>query len=932
MNSKFFIGKYIKIVILIILIMSAIFVGSVGASVVAVMKDSPNVDLSKISEALSENSSIVDESGELLEQIETIEYREVKSINDIPKYVRDAFVAVEDERFYNHMGIDLIGIGKSVIDNISAGGIVRGGSTITQQLARDLYLNDEKSLDRKIKEAYIAMKMNKSLEKDEVLEIYLNRVFLGQNAYGVQAAANTYFSKDLSDLTIAEAAALATIPKAPTEYSLYFTVRPEDAEEKRVLGEINLNGEKYFAVYNSFFEDRQKYVLSKMRELDFISQEEYENAIAEDIASALNPPERRMSDISSYFTSVVKSQVVSKLIEKYSLTKEQAQDKLYNGGLEITATIDLKMQRELEEIYENFTNAVLGSSEEEGSEVNFINWQVSESGDIVSADDNILYYSRNNLIDEDNNLFFNPGEYEYIDGDLYIQQSKIRYAESGIIIKPFYTVTENKDLKTHAATSIAMATEDIVNSDDGRLIIKASYLADNPEFIIQDGDQLKIKNDFYSIDEEGTYQPQSSTVVIDHKTGHIKAIIGGRGQSGQSILNRAYNSVRQPGSTMKPLAVYAPALDNGYTLASPIDDLPHYNDQKELWPVNWYGNYRGIMTLRKSIEVSANVNAVKTLEKIGLEKSKNYLAKFGLINNLHPEMDNFISKQEDPYTNDENTAAMALGGMTYGVTNVDLTAAYAAIANKGTYIEPLSFSKVTDRKGNIILENEPNTEEVIGEDVAFLLQDALRTTTLQGIAENAQVEGFEIAGKTGTSGTATENQDSWFMGFSPYYTVGVWMGCDDAQLKLKEVSIYSTKLWSTINTKILEGKESISFKKPSNIVEVEVCTVSGKLPTDACRADYRDVVQKEYFVKGTEPKKECDVHVWKTVDRNDGLLITERTPESERVTRSFITRIDKYDPEKNNFIYPEDWDMMAPTIVSPIYYKTQEEIEQERKE
>lgn len=923
--------KYTKILALLLLIVIAVFAGSIGGSVIAVIKETPPIDLSKISEALSENSTILDSNGDLLEQIETMEYREVKSINDIPKHVRDAFVAVEDERFYNHMGVDLVGIVKSVMDNISAGGIVRGGSTITQQLARDLYLNDEKSLDRKIKEAYIAMKMNKALDKNEVLEIYLNRVFLGQNAYGVQAAANTYFSKDLSELTIAEAAALASIPKAPTDYALYYTVPPEDAGDQKVLSEINLSGEKYFAVYNPYFEDRQKYVLFKMHELNMISDEEYQAALQEDIASALNPPERRMADLSSYFTSLVKSQVTDKLMKKYNLTREEAQDKLYHGGLQITASIDLEMQRKLEEVYANFTANILNSENSDESGVNFLDWKLNETGDITNANDDIIYFNKSNVLDDNDNIKIPSGEYEFVDGNLHISQTSLRHTEGNIILQPFYSKTEDGDLKTHSRSSISIDSEMLTLSSDNRIVINSAYLAEHPDFYTEADGMIILNKSYYTIDTVGTLQPQSSTVVIDHNTGLIKAIIGGRGQSGSSILNRAYTSVRQPGSTMKPLAVYAPALDNDYTLASIIDDLPHYNDRHEIWPVNWYGNYKGLMTVRESIEVSANVNAVKTLEKIGIPKSKEYLTKFGLINGLNPDADNFISKDEDPYTNDENTAAMALGGMTYGVTNVDLTAAYAAIANKGTYLEPLSFSKVTDRRGNVVLENESESREVLSEGVAYLLTDALHSTTQQGIAQNAQVEGFDIAGKTGTSGTATENQDSWFVGYTPYYTVGVWMGSDDPQLKLKEVSIYSTKLWSVINKSILEGKESKPFSKPSNIVEVEVCTKSGMLPTDACRADHRDVVKKEIFVKGTEPKKECNVHVWRTVDKNDGLLITEKTPDSEKSIRSYITRLIKYNPADNDGIVPEDWAMMPPTSYSPIVYKTPEEIEAEKK-
>ncbi|MDO5690427.1 MAG: transglycosylase domain-containing protein [Tissierellia bacterium] len=930
MNKKpFYIGQYIKIGILLICIFGAILAGALGGSVVAVVKEAPEIDLSKIGEALTENSTIVDAEGSLLEKIETAEYREVVSIETIPQFVKDAFVAVEDERFYEHMGVDIMGIGKSVLDNISAGDFVRGGSTITQQLARDLYLNDEKTLDRKIKEAYIAMKMNDSLSKDEVLEIYLNRVFLGQNAYGVQAAADTYFSKNLEDLTIAEAAALAAIPKAPTDFALYKAMRPEDVGEERVLGEIVLSGEKYFAAYNPGFEERQQYVLSKMLELGMIDEAQYQGALTEDIAAAINPPERRMADLSSYFTSLVKAQVVDKLMSKFNLTRDEALDKLYNGGLKITATIDLKMQRQLEDLYEDFTNLPLGDESEYGPKL--LSWELSEAGNIENAGGTVLYFDKLNLLDQSDRVVFYTDEYEYQEDGLHLKSHKVRYTETGMMIKPFYTITDSRDLRTHAPISISIPEEHLAKASDGGVLIANAFLEEHPDFIQTDGETIAIDNSFYMVDDMGILQPQASTVVMDHNTGHIKAIIGGRGQTGYSILNRAYSSLRQPGSTMKPISVYAPALDNKYTLASIIDDLPHYNDKQELWPINWYGEYRGLTTIRESIEVSANVNAVKMLEKIGLEKSKEYLKKFGLINGTHPELDNFISKQEDPFQNDENTAAMALGGMTYGLTNVELTAAYAAIANRGTYIEPLSFSKVEDRRGNVVLENEPETNEVISEGAAYLVTDALHSTTQQGIASNAQVEGYDIAGKTGTSGTVTENQDSWFVGFSPYYTVGVWIGADDPQLKLNEVSLYATNLWNQVNTAILEGYSPKTFDKYGDIVEVEICTESGLLPTDACRADHRGAVRTELFIKGTEPKKECSVHVWKTVDTHDGLLITERTPKNFMSTRSFITRAEEYDPTENGGILPTDWYAMAPTSYSPVYYPTEEELAEQRK-
>lgn len=922
--------KYLKVFFLSLLILFTIIGGMLGGAVVEVIKSTPDFDLSKISDALSENSTIVDSNGNLLEKIETVEYRELIGINDMPQFVKDAFLSVEDERFYEHGGVDPIGIAKSLIDNVIAGGFVRGGSTITQQLAKDLYLTNEKSLERKIKEAYIATKMNAALSKDEILEIYLNRVFLGQNAYGVQAASKTYFSKDIKDLTIAEAASLAAIPKAPTNYSLFYTVIPDENTEGKVLGETVIAGQKYFVVYNPNFEDRAKYVLSKMLELGKISQEEYDTAIQEDISLAIKVPERDTNQISDYFASLVKEQVVEKLIEKYNISRQEAKDKLYNGGLVITASVDTNMQKKLENIYSDFSKIVL-SGDGDGS-ANFLNLSKNDDNDIVDHDGKVIYFRKSNVFNENNDLVFYPGQFEFTDQGLTLKSERITINENGIIVKPFYTVTEENDIKTHSPTILSIKPEYITKTSEGKILISNDFLLANPEFESHSEDALVINKKFYSIDDDGVIQPQSSTVVLDHSNGEIKAIIGGRGQSGRNILNRAYSSVRQPGSTMKPIAVYGPALDNGKTLATIIDDVPHYNESHVLWPVNWYGEYRGLTTIRESIETSANVNAVKMLEEITIPTSKKYLTKLGIINEKNPELDNFVSREENPSKNDENTAAMALGGMTYGVTNLDLTSAYSTIANKGIRMEPLSFTKVTDSKGNVILENSANKTEVFKPSVAFLLADALHTTTNRGVAANAKVEGYQVAGKTGTSGTATENQDSWFMGFTSYYTVGVWMGADDPQLKLKEVSMYSTRLWGIINKAILEGLAPKDFEIPKDVIKIPVCTKSGLLPTEACYADPRGCVREEYFIKGTEPTKECNVHVFRTVDSTNGLLAPENTPDHAKSVRSFITRPIPYDPAKNDNIYPTDWQYMAPTKYSDVKHKSQEELDKEKEE
>lgn len=914
MNIGKQIFKYIKILILVFIIIGTVFAGALAKSIISVIQETPQVDFSGIGESLGESSTIVDINGELIEKLQSSDYKEIKSIDEIPQHVKDAFVAVEDERFYKHSGIDIIGIGRSFIDNILAGGIVRGGSTITQQLARDLYLNDEKTLDRKIKEAYIALKMNEALTKDEILEIYLNRIFLGQNSYGIQSASQTYFSKDVSELTIGEAAALASLPQAPSEYALYNTLPPESIDDSSlIIEEVDINDEKYFAVYNSAYKKRQEYILDKMLELEMIDAQQYSDAYVEDIHAALNPPVRQNDNKNNFFTGIVKSQVIDELMFKYNLDEEEATEMLYNGGLVITSTIDSKMQEDLNNEFENFVDMVVQGTDEQYKDARFLNLSTDEDNNIVNSENEVIYYAKENLFDYENDLFIPQDMYSKDENGLHIKSNALTYSEGSIKVSPFYTVSEG-NLRTHSATNIKIPSDELDLSNESEIIISNAYLNSNPDFYLENEAGIFIKSNAYKIDDKGIIQPQSSVVVIDHNKGHIKAIIGGRETS--RGLNRAYQIARQPGSTMKPIAVYGPALDNGMTLASPLDDLPRKEGEDRLWPINWYGEYRGITTLRRSLETSSNVNAVNCLEMIGIEKSKEYLEKFHLINKDNLENDNFVSKSENPDSNDENTAAMALGAMNYGFTNLELTGAYAAIANKGVYKEPMSFSKIVDRNGRVILEEPGDENKVFDEDVAFLIQDAMRTTTNRGVAQNAKVPGFDVAGKTGTSGTADIDQDSWYIGYTPYYTVGVWMGSDDQQLKISSISGITTSIFREINKYILEDKEEKEFEIPSNIIEVEVCNQSGKLPSFACYDDSRGTIITEYFIKGTEPKDECTVHQYITINSSDGLLATSDTPERHKVDKLFITRDKEFNPDYFNGLTPTDWYLMPPTKYS----------------
>jgi len=300
--------KKLKIFFISIFLLGVTALGAVGGIVLGIAKDAPEINPSNINSLLTQTSVILDQDGNLIEKIQTEEYRTVVSINKIPKHLKDAFISIEDERFEKHIGVDVIGIVKSAIDNIRAGEIVRGGSTITQQLARNLYLTLDQNWTRKIQEAYLALQIERELSKDQILEAYLNRIFLGQGAYGVQEAAQTYFSKDVQDLTLAESAVLAGIVQSPSRYALYQTVKPEnlDIEKHIPVGEVEILGEKYIAVFNQRAIDRQRVVLRKMLELGKITEEEYKQALNEDIKSQINPGQKRLKAFPHTLMTILK--------------------------------------------------------------------------------------------------------------------------------------------------------------------------------------------------------------------------------------------------------------------------------------------------------------------------------------------------------------------------------------------------------------------------------------------------------------------------------------------------------------------------------------------------------------------------------------------------------------------------------------------------
>lgn len=910
----------IALIFIIVLIMIGITVGGMlGVSIIKIMEDAPKINPKTILLDLNENSKIVDKDGKLIESIAYEEYREIVKYKDIPQKLIDAFVSIEDERFMSHNGIDFKGIIKSTIDNFKAGDIVRGGSTITQQLVKNIYLSEEVKWERKATELILALEVDSKLTKEEILESYLNRVYLGQHSYGVKTGAMTYFSKPLNELTLAQCATIAGIVNSPSSYSLFYSYYPSAVpKDAKVLGEYSVGGENFVAVLNKNAFTRKNLVLAKMLELNKITKKEYDAAIKEDVAASVIPNSKKPVKYSNRISNLIKSQAIERIMETQKLEEKDAYRLLYTGGLTIKTTIDWELQKKLEKAYENLEDIISEYEDDNGPFLAKV--KRDDDGDILDSAGNKLFYHRENLLTK-NKEYYIPSDYFKLEknGDLTISASRFTVDGNYIYVKNFYDINDKNNIVTYRSGSINLPTDYTIKHDNGSFTIKSEFLKKNEDFYSIKDDILIINKKYYSIETEGTVQPQSSTVVIDNSTGEIKAAIGARGKSSDDNIDRLNNFPRQPGSTMKPLAVYAPAIDTGYTPASPIDDTPFSILDGRAWPGNAYGSYNGIMTLRSALANSTNTTAVKLLNSIGIETSKRYLERFGLINNKNPKDDNYISKEEDASNNDENLA-FSLGAATKGFSVLDLAQAYTAFPNGGTRKEATIISEIKSNKIGLIYKNENKSIPVISPQSAFLMTDILKDVvnyTYDGIANNDL--GIETAGKTGS----TENSaDLWFVGFNPYYTSATWFGFDNANIKMDAYSSMVAKFYGSYTNDMLEGKEAKKFNKPDGIVQRTVSKVDGLLASELTQKDPRgNMAYTEYFDEKVVPTTISTAHINVKIDKRNGLLATSATPPFLTEEKVFINRPIKYNPEQFNNIVPSDWDLNPPTKESDLKFE-----------
>mgnify|MGYP002463006354 FL=1 len=769
-------------------------------------------------------SQIYDADGNLMQTL-VMEgsNREEVSFDQLPDDLVNAFIAIEDSRFYEHNGIDLKGILRAAYVGITSGRFSEGASTITQQLIKNNVLQGgyetsmADKLRRKIQEQFLAVKLEDQLDsKETILEYYLNTINLGGNCLGVQTAAHRYFGKNVWELTLSECTVLAATTSNPSRYN-------------------PLTHPKENAV-------RRKIVLEKMYEQNFITYDQKNDALDDDVYSRIQTVDNATSGstVFSYFTDAVYNQVCDDLQSKLGYSASQAYKLLYSGGLQIYSTMDPSIQAIVDEEINNADNYISST----GSRL--LEYSLNYALTVCHADGSESTYTENDLIS-------------------YFQSEK----------------------KQATFANIYASKEDIYRSVRE---FKASLLIS--------GDS--VTNETIT----PILEPQESVVVMNQSNGHVAAISGGRGEKeGSLTLNRALHCHRQPGSVSMIISTFAPAIDScGATLASTYYDAPYSSGNQQV--LNWWGNpYLGYNNIRQAITYSMNVIGARCLTSLVSDSTAyDYLELFGLGDTSGQEISFSLANTNSSYT----------------VTNEMLTAAFASIANDGIYQKPTYYTKVLDRHGNILLESVPSQTRIIKSSSAALLTNAMEDVISSdssyyyqyGITPTGtlcQVDSMTLAGK---SGTTTSGSDVWFIGYSPYYTCGIWSGYDDSKV-LSNGTEYHKTIWQKIMARIHTDLNNKDFVFTDELESAKICSKSGLLAVDGvCNSSSSNAcVYTEYFAPGTAPTSYCDRHYALRICTESGKSATKYCPGDSVVQRVYL-HIDDSDLSSGT---TTDSDYLAPS-------------------
>ena len=665
----------------------------------------------------SSNSVVLDKDGNKLAELSGDENRKIIKLDQMPQNLKNAYVAIEDERFYKHSGVDFKITAAAVVQYVlHAGKSSFGGSTITQQLVKNITKDDERSgkegVIRKVKEWAKAYQIERMLSKDQILELYLNIIFVGgSNNLGVEVGSEYYFNKSASDLDLAECAFLAGINNSPNSYNPY---GDKDTSEK--------------------IKSRTKTVLNKMLELGMVEKTEYDEAIQKVENGLTFQKAENLGSIYSYHTDATISQVIEDVAKAKGISQSLASTYVYSSGLTIYSTQDTDLQNKMDEV------------------------MVNNSKD-------------------------------------YTRKSK----------------------QTDGATS------------------------------------------------------QSAMVIIDNSTGYVVGVEGGLGEKNESRgLNRATQSPRQTGYSIKPLTSLVPGINEGIITPSTIYDDDSTDFGIKGWSPKDYNAFKGLISVRSAITTSQNIPFIKVVDELTPAKSAEYMERMGVTT---------ISDKDKT-----SLAAMSIGGLTTGVTPLEMAGAYATIANNGIYRRPMFYTKVTDPEGNTVLEGNQDSEEVISEQAAYVIKNLLKSVVedSNGTAKYCKISGIDIAAKTGTT---NNNYDKWLCGFSNYYTGATWYGYDQNEEVTGSTNV-AGRIWSAVMSKVHAGKDKTTFNQPSGVVTETICRVSGKKATSKCSDTYQEV-----FIEGKVPG-DCDGHSNAVqICSESGLLANEYCPN--KITKYFSYTVEK---------------------------------------
>ncbi len=706
----------------------------------------------------SPGTIILAEDGRVLGQIKTEKGIHVP-LHRIPASMVNAILATEDPRFFQHKGLDYRGILRAAFKDIISIRIKQGGSTITQQLAKVVFLSPVRSIARKIREVILARRIEKELTKEEILELYLNRIYFGHGAYGVQMAAKTYFGKNIWDINQAEAALIAGLPKAPMVYSPY--------------SDIDLT------------KLRQWQVLRRMTEEGFLSEDQATQIYNQPLnLENLRPQEEVAPHVVDHIRKYIEA--------RYGI------ERLYEGGLRVYTSIDFDLQRAAVTALKEGLRALdkrqgfrgrFGYKELKATPIQFGSLRVNVK----------------------------PGEV---------------FNAHVLAIGDYYITVRGRGLIGH-----------IVQEDMAWALLMPKKKRDEPDEykkpaeLVQLGDIIKVRLKEYdgrkqlaSFMLEQTPLVEGAVVALEPYTGYVRVMVGGY-DFVEGGFNHATEAKRQPGSAFKPF-IYGAALENGYTPASILMDLPVIHDKTETdkgWkPENYDERFLGPMRLRTALALSRNAVTVRLLESIGLNKAVDFARKAGITS---------------PINYDYTTA---LGSST--VTPLELTSAYATFASEGVRTEPIVIKGIEDRSGVWIESYQPEPKEALDRTTCALVTSLLKSVVEEGTGKGAKWLNRPLAGKTGTTNNYV---DAWFVGYAPTLVTGVWVGYDNAAASLgdRETGARAAlPIWTPIMAKAFADKPIEDFAMTDDVVSVKIDPETGLLAKD----DAPDAIV-DHFRRGTEP-------------------------------------------------------------------------------